>query len=118
MGDKAKTLPNTLISASRAFLKAHPDTAKRFVQALLDASKSYETEPKDKIAAIMADWTKSDPTVLAALQDRFDARVLLTKQSADAWWEFNGATLKARGEIDQKVTFDDIFDLSFASPSK
>jgi NitT/TauT family transport system substrate-binding protein len=118
MGEKAKTLPNTLISASRAFLKAHPDTAKRFVQALLDASKSYETEPKAKTAEIMADWTHSDPAVLASLQDRFDARVLLTRQSADAWWEFNGATLKARGEIDEKVRFDDIFDLSYASPGK
>ena len=43
----------------------------------------------------------------------FDPRLPRDRRPAEAWWALNGAAMKARGEILDKVSFNDIFDLSY-----
>ena len=112
MGGPGKLYPSEVVSANRAFIKAHPDVAKRFVKALNDASDTYAKSPRPAMVAIVADWTHQDAAVVDALYDRVDPRVGLDKVSAQAWWDLFGAAMKARKEIAETMRFEDVFDLS------
>ena len=39
----------------------------------------------------------------------------MTRASAQVWWDILAAAMRARGEIDEKLKFDDVFDLSFVA---
>jgi hypothetical protein len=47
------------------------------------------------------------------MYDRFDPRVGLTAAAADAWWDILGKAMLTRGEISQKMTVNDVFDLDY-----
>jgi hypothetical protein len=63
--------------------------------------------------SIMSEWSLQDPAVIEAMYDRFDPRVGLTAAAADAWWDILGKAMLARGEISQKMTVNDVFDLDY-----
>jgi hypothetical protein len=44
---------------------------------------------------------------------RFDPRVGLTEAAAQAWWNVLGQAMLARGEISQRMTVSDVFDLDY-----
>jgi hypothetical protein len=44
---------------------------------------------------------------------RFDPRVGLTAAAAQAWWNILGQAMLSRGEISQKMTVSDVFDLDY-----
>jgi ABC-type nitrate/sulfonate/bicarbonate transport system substrate-binding protein len=113
MGQRAKQLPGTGVCANRAFVKNHPDVARRFTQSLRDASAAYAAAPKAEMVAIMAEWSRQDPSVIDDMFERFDPRVGLTRQAAQIWWDILGAAMLARGEISDKLTLDDVFDLDY-----
>lgn len=113
MGARAKLLPGTGVCANRAFLRDHPDAAKRFTQALRDASAAYAAAPRAEMVAIMSEWSRQDPAVIEDMYDRFDPRVGLTREAAQAWWDILGHAMLARGEISPKLTLDDVFDLRY-----
>jgi ABC-type nitrate/sulfonate/bicarbonate transport system substrate-binding protein len=111
MGPQGRLYPSEVVSGNRAFIKAHPDTARRFVKALNDASDTYARSSRPAMVAILAEWTRQDPAVLDALYDRIDPRVGLDKASAQAWWDLFGTAMKARKEISETMRFEDVFDL-------
>jgi ABC-type nitrate/sulfonate/bicarbonate transport system substrate-binding protein len=113
MGERAKLLPGTGVCANRAFVDAHPDVARRFTQALRDASAAWQAAPKADMVTIMAEWSRQDPAVIEDMYERFDPRVGLTQQAAQTWWDILGAAMLARGEISPKLTINDVFDLHF-----
>jgi hypothetical protein len=47
------------------------------------------------------------------MYDRFDPRVGLTAAATSAWWDILGRAMQARGEISQKMTVNDVFDLDY-----
>lgn len=112
-GQEARLVPGTGVCGNLQFMKAHSDVARRFTQALRDASASYTTSPKAEMVAIMAEWSRQDPAVIEAMYDRFDPRVGLTAAAANAWWDILGRAMLARGEISQKMTVNDVFDLDY-----
>lgn len=113
MGPVAENLPNTMITGSRAFMKAHPEIAKRFFKAIFDASDAYEKASEAERVAMIVDWTHREPAVIQDMLKIFDPRVPRAKGPAEAWWALDGAAMKARGEISQNVRFEDVFDLSY-----
>jgi ABC-type nitrate/sulfonate/bicarbonate transport system substrate-binding protein len=113
MGARAKLLPGTGVCANRDFVRSHPDVAKRFAQALRDASAAYAAAPKADMVAIMSEWSRQDPAVIDDMYERFDPRVGLTRQSAQTWWDILGSAMLARGEISPKLTLNDVFDLDY-----
>jgi ABC-type nitrate/sulfonate/bicarbonate transport system substrate-binding protein len=113
MGERAKMLPGTGVCANRAFLHAHPETAKRFTQSLRDASAAYSAAPRADMVAIMSEWSRQDPAVIEDMYDRLDPRVGMTRQAAQTWWDILGAAMLARGEISPELTIDDVFDLHY-----
>lgn len=113
MGSLAQNLPNTMITMSRAYAAAHPDVTRRFVKAIFDASDAYDkASTKDQVAMI-AEWTHRDPAVVQDMLKIFDPRVPRSEKPAEAWWQLDGAAMKARGEILPQMKFDDVFDLSY-----
>jgi ABC-type nitrate/sulfonate/bicarbonate transport system substrate-binding protein len=116
MGPEAKSLPGTGVYGSRPFMEAHPDVTKRFAQSLRDASDAFSAAPRADMVAIMAEWSRQDPAVIDDLYDRFDPRVGMTPQAAQAWWSILGSAMVARGEISPKLTFTDVFDLNYLRP--
>jgi sulfonate transport system substrate-binding protein len=116
MGPEAKSLPGTGVYGSRPFMEAHPDVTKRFAQSLRDASDAFSAAPRADMVAMMAEWSRQDPAVIDDLYDRFDPRVGMTPQAAQAWWSILGSAMVARGEISPKLTFTDVFDLNYLRP--
>ena len=112
-GQEASLVPGTGVCGNMQFIKAHADVARRFTQALRDASASYATSPRAEMVAIMAEWSRQDPAVIEAMYDRFDPRVGLTAAAANAWWDILGRAMLARGEISQNMTVNDVFDLDY-----
>jgi ABC-type nitrate/sulfonate/bicarbonate transport system substrate-binding protein len=112
-GPEAKQVPGTGVCGNMDFMKAHSDVTRRFTQSLRDASASYSTAPKAEMISIMSEWSRQDPAVIEAMYDRFDPRVGLTEAAADAWWDILGKAMLARGEISQKMTVNDVFDLDY-----
>lgn len=113
MGPTAQNLPNTMVIGSRAYMKAHPDIARRFVHSLYDASDAYEKAPMAERVRIIGEWTHREPAIIEDMLTLFDPRLPRDRKPADAWWALNGAAMKARGEIAANVGFDDIFDLTY-----
>jgi ABC-type nitrate/sulfonate/bicarbonate transport system substrate-binding protein len=113
MGERAKLLPGTGVCANRAFVQEHPGVAKRFTQALRDASAAYAAAPRAEMVAIMSEWSRQDPAVIEDMYDRFDPRVGMTPQAAQTWWDILGGAMLARGEISAKLTINDVFDLRY-----
>jgi ABC-type nitrate/sulfonate/bicarbonate transport system substrate-binding protein len=113
MGERAKLLPGTGVCANRSFVNAHPDVAKRFTQALRDASAAWSAAPKSDMVAIMSEWSRQDPAVIEDMYDRFDPRVGMTARSAQTWWDILGGAMLTRGEISPRLTIDDVFDLRY-----
>lgn len=118
LGETAKIIPMTLLSANREFAEKNPDVVVRFLRALHDASQAFEKMPKEEIVKIEAEWAKQDMKIMSAAYDRLDPRIVLDKRAADAWWSFIGATLKKRGSVKDSVTFDQVFDLSYDAKAK
>jgi ABC-type nitrate/sulfonate/bicarbonate transport system substrate-binding protein len=112
-GPEAKLVPGTGVCGNLDFMKAHSDVTRRFTQSLRDASASYLTAPKAEMVSIMSEWSRQDPAVIEAMYDRFDPRVGLTAAAADAWWDILGKAMLTRGEISQKMTVNDVFDLDY-----
>jgi ABC-type nitrate/sulfonate/bicarbonate transport system substrate-binding protein len=112
-GPEARLVPGTGVCGNMDFMKAHSDVTRRFAQALRDASASYATAPKADMVAIMSEWSRQDPAVIEAMYPRFDPRVGLTEAAAHAWWDILGQAMLARGEISQKMTVNDVFDLDY-----
>lgn len=113
MGETAQNLPNTMVIGSRAYMAAHPDITRRFVHALYDASDAYDKAPQTDRVRIIGEWTRQEPAVIEEMLNHFDPRLPRDRKPAEAWWALNGAAMKARGEILDKVAFEDIFDLSY-----
>lgn len=113
LGETAKIIPMTLLSANREFAAKNPDVVERFLKALHDASEAFEQMPKEEIVKIEAEWAKQEMKIMGAAYERLDPRIVLDKQAADAWWNFIGATLKKRGSVNESVTFDQVFDLRY-----
>jgi len=113
MGEQAKLLPGTGVCGNRAFMDKNPDVARRFAQALRDASAAYDAAPKEQMVAVMAEWSRQDPAVIDDVYDRFNPRVGMTRQAVQVWWDLLGSAMLARGEISPKLTLNDIFDLRF-----
>ena len=113
MGEQAKLLPGTGVCGNRAFMDKNPDVARRFAQALRDASAAYDAAPKEQMVAVMAEWSRQDPAVIEDVYDRFIPRVGMTRQAAQVWWDLLGSAMLARGEISPKLALTDIFDLRF-----
>jgi ABC-type nitrate/sulfonate/bicarbonate transport system substrate-binding protein len=113
MGPRAKMLPGTGVCANRDFVRKNPAVTKRFAQALRDASAAYTAAPKADMVAIMSEWSRQDPAVIADMYERFDPRVGLTPAAAETWWDILGGAMLARGEISPKLTLNDVFDLDF-----
>lgn len=113
MGPTAENLPNTMITGSRAYMKAHPDVTRRFFKAIFDASDAYEKATVAERVSMIADWTHREPAVIEDMLKLFDPRVPRSEKPAQAWWELDGAAMKARGEIIPELKFDDVFDLSY-----
>jgi ABC-type nitrate/sulfonate/bicarbonate transport system substrate-binding protein len=112
-GPEAKLVPGTGVCGNMDFMKAHSDVTRRFTQSLRDASASYSAAPKSDMIAIMSEWSRQDPSVIEAMYDRFDPRVGLTAAATSAWWDILGRAMQARGEISQKMTVNDVFDLDY-----
>jgi NitT/TauT family transport system substrate-binding protein len=112
-GPEAKLVPGTGVCGNIQFMKAHSDVTQRFTQALRDASANYAKAPKSEMVAIMAEWSRQDPAVIEAMYDRFNPQVGLTAAAANAWWDILGQAMLARGEISQKMTVNDVFDLDY-----
>lgn len=113
MGETAKIIPMTFISTNRAYAEANPDVVKKFLSALYDANKAYESMPKAEMVEIMSEWAKQKVEILNYAYDRLDPRAVMDRKAAEAWWKYIGSLLKKRGSVIEKVTFDDIFDLSY-----
>jgi ABC-type nitrate/sulfonate/bicarbonate transport system substrate-binding protein len=113
MGARAKLLPGTGVCANRLFVKANPEVAKRFAQALRDASAAYSAAPKADMVAMMAEWSRQDLAVIDDMYERFDPRVGLTREAAQTWWDILGSAMLARGEISPQLSIGDVFDLDF-----
>ena len=115
MGPDAAKLPGTGVRGNRGFIARNLDVARRFVKSLREASDTYATAPRVKMVEIMAEWSRQDPAVIEDLYDRFNPRVGMTRVSAQVWWDILGAAMRARGEIDEKLKLEDVFDLNFVS---
>ena len=115
MGPDAAKLPGTGVCGNRGFIAGHPDVARRFVKSLREASDTYATAPRAKMVEIVAEWSRQDPAAIEDLYDRFNPRVGMTRVSAQVWWDILGAAMRARGEIDEKLKLEDVFDLNFVS---
>jgi ABC-type nitrate/sulfonate/bicarbonate transport system substrate-binding protein len=113
MGEVAKNVPGTSICGSQAFISAHPDVTRRFVQSLRDGSAAYDKASKPEMVTIMAEWSRQDPAVIDALYDRFNPRTTLSAATAKAWWDVLGGAMLSRGEISPKLSMNNVFDLSF-----
>ena len=113
MGEAAQNLPNTMITGSRAYMKAHPDITRRFFQAIYDASDAYDKAPEAERVKMIGEWTHREPAVIEDMLAIFDPRVPRSRKPADAWWALNAESMKARGEIAKTMTFDDVFDLTY-----
>ena len=61
----------------------------------------------------MSEWSRQDPDGDRGHVSRFDPRVGLTAAAAQAWWNILGPAMLARGEISQKMTVSDVFDLDY-----
>ena len=113
MGQEAKLVPGTGVCGNMAFMNANPDVTRRFAQSLRDASATYQAAPKMEMVSIMSEWSRQDAAVIEAMYPRFDPRVGLTEAAAQAWWNILGQAMLARGEISQKMTVSDVFDLDY-----
>jgi ABC-type nitrate/sulfonate/bicarbonate transport system substrate-binding protein len=113
MGKQAALLPGTGACGNCEFMQKHPETTKRFTQALRDASATYEAAPKQQMVAIMAEWSRQDPAVVDDMYDRFNPRIGMTRQAAQVWWDLLGSAMVARGEISPKLKMTDVFDLNY-----
>jgi ABC-type nitrate/sulfonate/bicarbonate transport system substrate-binding protein len=113
MGREAMLVPGTGVCGNLAFMKANPDVTRRFTQSLRDASATWQSAPKSDMVAIMSEWSRQDPAVIEAMYPIFDPRVGMTASATQAWWNILGQAMLARGEISQKMTVNDVFDLDF-----
>jgi ABC-type nitrate/sulfonate/bicarbonate transport system substrate-binding protein len=111
MGPRAAQLPGTGVSGNRAFMAANADVTRRFLQALRDASANYEAAPRAQMVDIMAEWSRQDLAVIDDMYDRFTPRVGMTRGAAQVWWDILGGAMRARGEIVDTLTMEDVFDL-------
>ncbi len=118
MGKKAKILPVTFLSANAAWVKKDPEAARRYIKAMQDAGRTYDTMPKADMVAIMAEWAHQDPAIVSLAYDRLDPRMSMTADAAHAWWDVIASGMSKRGEITDKVTYGNTFDLSFAGAAK
>jgi ABC-type nitrate/sulfonate/bicarbonate transport system substrate-binding protein len=109
MGEKARIVPVTFISTNRDWAGRNPETLRRFLKAIDEASKAYTEMPKDQAVALMAEWAGQESNIIAVAYDRLDPRMVMDYQAAQAWWETIGAAMRARGEVDAKLKFEDVF---------
>lgn len=113
MGPQARMLPGTGVCGNAAFIRTNPNITRRFTQALRDASAAYQSAPRQKMVAIMAEWSRQDPAVIGDMADRFDPRVGMAPEAAQVWWDLLGSAMVARGEISPTLKLTDVFDLDY-----
>jgi NitT/TauT family transport system substrate-binding protein len=105
--------PNSFLTTRRSFLSQSPDVARRFLLAIFDANRAYETA-RDQMIPIMADWSGMEERVILAAIDRMNPSAQMTVAQAKRWWEFIGSAMIERGEIVAKMDpFKDVFELGY-----
>lgn len=115
MGPKAKIIPVTFLSANAQWVKKDPEAVRRFMKAMADANHAYDTMPKADMVKIMAEWAHQDESIVSLAYDRLDPRMSMTPDAAHAWWDVIASGMLQRGEITNKVTYDNTFDLDFVA---
>jgi len=115
MGQKARIVPVTFVSANREWTARNPEAVRRFMRALRDANEAYEKTPKTRMVAIMAEWARQETEIVMLAYDRLDPRMQMSLAAARAWWDIIGAGMRARGEISERLKFEDVFDVNFLS---
>jgi ABC-type nitrate/sulfonate/bicarbonate transport system substrate-binding protein len=105
--------PATFLSANRAWVAQHEDAVRRFMRAMQDANKTFETTPKEKMIPIINSWAKQDPELMELVYDRLSPEMSMSDAQAHRWWDIIGHTMVERGEIPASLKFEDVFDLHY-----
>jgi ABC-type nitrate/sulfonate/bicarbonate transport system substrate-binding protein len=113
MGPTMKMIPITLTSANRAWVTNNRDTVKQFSAALNDANTSFATMPKAQMVSIIAEWARQPTDVVSQAYERVDPRMNMTLAGAHAWWDVIGHAIQVRGEISNRLRFEDLFDTNY-----
>jgi ABC-type nitrate/sulfonate/bicarbonate transport system substrate-binding protein len=105
--------PNSFLSTRREFLAQKPEVVRRFLKAIFDANRAYESAP-EKMVGTMSDWSGTEEKVLLAAAERMNPSARMTREQAQKWWDFIGAAMIERGEITGKMDpFKDVFELAY-----
>jgi ABC-type nitrate/sulfonate/bicarbonate transport system substrate-binding protein len=105
--------PATFLSANRAWVASHQDAVRRFMRAMQDANKAFETMPKEKMVPIINSWAKQDPALMDLVYDHIAPEMSMNEAQAHRWWDIIGHTMVERGEIPASLKFEDVFDLQY-----
>ena len=117
MGDKARLVPMSFVTANREWATKNPDSVKRFMTALNEAGRAYKAMPKAKAMALLGEWTRLDEESVGRFSDWLDPRADMTSDALHAWWELIAGVMRERGEITDTLTPADVFNLSY-QPSR
>jgi ABC-type nitrate/sulfonate/bicarbonate transport system substrate-binding protein len=105
--------PNSFLTTRREFLAQKPEVVRRFLKAIFDANRAYESAP-EKMIGTMSDWSGTEENVLLAAAERMNPSARMTREQAQRWWNFIGAAMIERGEITPKMDpFKDVFELAY-----
>jgi sulfonate transport system substrate-binding protein len=105
--------PNSFLTTRRSFLAQSPDVAHRFLLAIFEANRAYESA-KDQMIPVMANWSGMEERIILAAAERMNPSARMTVAQAQRWWDFIGSAMIERGEIVARMDpFKDVFELGY-----
>ncbi len=113
LGDHAKLVPMSLVTANREWADRNPEGVRRLMKALSQAGKAYGTMSKAQAAVLIGEWTKQNEDIVAEFADWLDPRADMNDDALQAWWTLIATGMRERGEISDKLTPRDVFNLSY-----
>jgi ABC-type nitrate/sulfonate/bicarbonate transport system substrate-binding protein len=106
--------PMTFLMGQRNFLKAQPDTVRRFMAAIFDANTYYSKATKEQMIPLLSQWSGTKPALLDAAYPRINPQMSMSRAQAQIWWNYVGVAMVMGGEVSKQIEpFKDIFDLQY-----
>ncbi len=115
MGEVGQS-PTSAIMVRRDWATKNPEAVKRVISAFRDASDLFTAMPKERLLQIAQSATGSDLKELEAALPYIDPRLVDNFQGGvDIYWRTEISAMKERGEVVDKFSQADMFDLTYAA---